>query len=181
MATTDLQKFTVKEKLNKMDVDVITVSGVTVSTNANNDLMYVPFEIPNAVAVPGGTCIIQSIVSHNPTDEDQSHNLFIVSGSTLDGTTGLPEITTDGTSAQSASAALGSLNINAAHLTDIQGVVPIPAGLAVGDDDMVASVLSIGMVLKAELGSTSLYAFGISTTGDTISTSFNFKFGIVKD
>ena len=48
-------------------------------------------------------------------------------------------------------------------------------------DDMVASVSSIGMIAKAEAGSTSLYAFGISTTGDTISTTFNLKFGIVKD
>ena len=61
MAKTDTHKYTVQEKLNKMDVDVISVS-VTVATNAANDLMYVPVEIPNAVSVPGGTCIIQSIV-----------------------------------------------------------------------------------------------------------------------
>ena len=180
MAKSDTHKYTVQEKLNKMDVDVISVS-VTVATNAANDLMYVPVEIPNAVSVPGGTCIIQSIVSHNPTDEDQSHNLFIISGATLDPTTGLPEVTTDGTTARAADAALGSLNIDASHLTDIQGIVPIPAGYAVGDDDMVASVSSIGMIAKAEAGSTSLYAFGISTTGDTISTTFNLKFCIVKD
>ena len=181
MATTDLQKFTVKEKLNKMDVDVITVSSVTAVTNANNDLMYVPFEIPNAVAVPGGTCLIQSIVSHVPLNVDQSHNLFIISGATLDPTTGLPEITTNGTSALATSLALGSQNIHSSHLTDIQGIVPIPEGFAVGSSDMVASVLSIGMVCKAEPGSTSLFAFGISTTGDTITTAMNFKFGIVKD
>ena len=39
MAKTNLRDFTVQEKLNKMDVDVITVSGVTAVTNANNDLI----------------------------------------------------------------------------------------------------------------------------------------------
>ena len=181
MAKTNLRNFTVQEKLNKMDVDVITVSSVTAVTNANNDLMYVPFEIPNAVAVPGGTCLIQSIVSHVPLNVNQSHNLFIISGATLDPTTGLPEITTNGSTALAASLALGSQNIHLSHLTDIQGIVPIPEGFAVGSSDMVASVLSIGMVCKAEPGSTSLYAFGISTTGDSITTAMNFKFGIVKD
>lgn len=181
MAQTNLHEYSVQQKLNKMDVDVITVSGVTASTNASNDLFYVPFEIPNAVAVPGGTCLIQSIVSHIPLNADQSHNLFIISGATLDPTTGLPEITTDGTTAKAITADMGSLNIDQSHLTDIQGIVPIPEGFAVGSADMVASVLSIGMVCKAEPGSTSLFAFGISTTGDTITSALNFKFGIVKD
>ena len=35
MARTDLQKFTVKEKLNKMDVDYITVTPASAVADAN--------------------------------------------------------------------------------------------------------------------------------------------------
>ena len=165
MAKTELQEYTVQEKLNKMDADVISVS-VTVATSAANDIMIAPTTIPNAVSVPGGTCIIQSIVSHCPTADDQSYNLVI-----SDSITALH----DGIDQP--------LDANEADgiLTAIQGVVPIPAGYAVGTTDYVASVSSIGMIAKAAEGSKDLYVWGISTTGDTISTTFNLKFGIVKD
>ena len=148
-----------------MDVDVISVS-VDAETSAANDIMIAPTEIPNAVAVAGGTCIIQSIVSHCPTADDQSYNLFI-----SDSITALH----DGID--------GPANADEADgiLTAVQGVVPIPAGYAVGTADHVASVSSIGMIAKAAEGSRSLYVWGISTTGDTIDTTFNLKFGIVKD
>ena len=134
------------------------------------------FAIPSVALADITSTISSSIkleVAAPGTTADRIGNSYSVSG------TGVT--TTDGTTARAADAALGSLNIDASHLTDIQGIVPIPAGYAVGDDDMVASVSSIGMIAKAEAGSTSLYAFGISTTGDTISTTFNLKFGIVKD
>ena len=161
----DIHKYTVQEKLNKMEADVIDVS-VDVATSAANDIMFEPTEIPNAVSTPGGTCIIQSIVSHCPTADDQSYNLFI-----SDSITALHDSKD------------GPLNADEAAgiLTAIQGVVPIPAGYAVGTADHVASVSSIGMLAKAASGSTSLYVWGASITGDTISTTFNLKFGIVKD
>ena len=67
MAKTNLRDFTVQEKLNKMDVDVISVD-VAVQSSQSLDLMYEPTEIPNAVAVPGGTCIIQSVTASLPLD-----------------------------------------------------------------------------------------------------------------
>ena len=60
MAKTELHNYSVQEKLNKMDVDVIEVD-VTAEADGAGDILYVPYEIPNAVAVPGGTCLIQSI------------------------------------------------------------------------------------------------------------------------
>ena len=47
MAKTNLRDFTVQEKLNKMDVDVISVD-VAVQSSQSLDLMYEPTEIPNA-------------------------------------------------------------------------------------------------------------------------------------
>ena len=65
MAETDIHAYSSGEKLNKMDVDVIDV---TVEADVDNagagaagDLLFKVTEIPNAVSVNGGTCIVQSI------------------------------------------------------------------------------------------------------------------------
>ena len=62
MAETKIHGFTVQEKLNKMDVDVVTLT-VASTTNACSDaeVIFQGDEIENAVAVNGGTCILQSI------------------------------------------------------------------------------------------------------------------------
>ena len=66
MAKTNIKKYSIQQKLNKMDVDVISVD-VAVQSSQSLDLMYEPTEIPNAVAVPGGTCIIQSVTASLPS------------------------------------------------------------------------------------------------------------------
>ena len=76
MARTDLQKFTVKEKLNKMDVDYITVTPASAVADASGKCLYDTFEIPNAVAVPGGSCIIQSITATHLASADISLSLI---------------------------------------------------------------------------------------------------------
>ena len=64
MATTGLHKYTVQEKLNKMDVDLIDITVKPDVDNgaamASGDFMFPLVEIPNAVAVNGGTAILQS-------------------------------------------------------------------------------------------------------------------------
>ena len=63
MANTELHKYTVQEKLNKMDIDVISLTPTVQDddTDAANDLIFDSTEIPNAVAVNGGSCILQSV------------------------------------------------------------------------------------------------------------------------
>ena len=94
MAKTQLHNYSVQEKLNKMDVDLIDVSitGLHADAHALNDLMFQPVEIPNAVAVPGGTAILQSAVaiitghsteaSANGANATGSFNIVITSDST---------------------------------------------------------------------------------------------------
>ena len=62
MAQTNLRERAVVEKLNSMAVDLIAVTP-TCDTDAipDNDVIFDWVEIPNAVAVIGGTAIIQSI------------------------------------------------------------------------------------------------------------------------
>ena len=63
MAETKLRQYAVVEKLNKMDVDLIDVTLTTDGeAHADNDVIAQSIEIPNAVAVKGGSAIIQSIM-----------------------------------------------------------------------------------------------------------------------
>lgn len=165
MAKTNLRNFTVQEKLNKMDVDYITVTPASAVADANNKCLYDTFEIPNAVAVPGGSCIIQSITATHLASADISHTIVILdsnlSGGTPDATMG---------------------NLSSSVISAVQGIVPMPDGTAIGSGDTVSSLLSIGMIAKAAEGSTSLFAFGISNAAAAItSAGMTLKFGIVKD
>jgi len=168
MAKTELHNYTVQEKLNKMDVDIIEVD-VDAESDAANDLIYIPTEIPNAVAVKGGTCLIQSVTSSLPMAVaiDQSHNLII---SNVDTAVGVSADTT-----------LGSTDVAAGVVSGIQAIIPIPAGYSIGTTDSVASVLAVGAVAKAAEGSTSLWVWGIATSSSTIDATISLKFGIVKD
>ena len=64
MAQTKIHGYTVQERLGKMDVDLIDVTVApdadNAGANAAGDLLWKPTEIPNAVAVPGGSAILQS-------------------------------------------------------------------------------------------------------------------------
>ena len=72
MAETNLRQYAVIEKLNKMDVDLITVIPTvqTGTTDADGDLLFDALEIPNAVAVNGGTSILQSVSVFHKADEN---------------------------------------------------------------------------------------------------------------
>ena len=174
MAKTDTKKFTVQEKLNKMDVDVIEVA-VTYSANADNEQCIIPTEIPNAVAVPGGTALLQSIFIHNPTAYDSGP--IIVISNTIDATN-LPGVTT------SIAADLGSGGNNGV-MTGIQGIVDMGPDAALGSADMYNSSSGIGHICKAVAGSTSLYFWAFNNIGhtDTIlaTDTYLIKFGFVKD
>ena len=161
MAKTELHNYSVQEKLNKMDVDLIDVS--VVPDNANDggmdigDFMFPMKEIPNAVAVPGGTAILQSccaIISPTITG-----NFDIV-------------ITNDST----------TLQHGGGDVVDDDDVASIQSGIAIMDGTCgffsltnafdagvvaIADKRNIGMVCNAAAGSTSLYVWGIvQNTGD---------------
>ena len=173
MAKTNTKKFTVQEKLNKMDVDVIEVAA-TYSSNADNEVCIQPTEIPNAVAVPGGTALLQSIFIHNPTAYDSGP--IIIISNTIDATD-LP--------ANSATVAANLGTTNDTIMTGIQGIVDMGPDAALGSADMYNSSSGIGHICKAVAGSTSLYFWAFNDIGhtDTISASGTYliKFGFVKD
>ena len=166
MAETKLRKYTVQEKLNKMDVDLIDVS-ISVDADASGELLGDTTEIANAVAVAGGSAILQSAVLISSKVLTDAVDVVITSDDTSIGTIGATLSSASTTTAAVADGICGLFSIT--NLFDI-GVV------ALGDKQ------NIGMVCKAASGSTSLHVWLIakgSTDWDV--DSVILRLGFVKD
>ena len=177
MATTDLHKYTVAEKLNKMDVDVITISCAMDTEDdgviTSGDVLFVLTEIPNAVSVAGGTAILQSITGINDKQKLGAYDVIITNDSTA--------LTHGGTNTSGIHEAANAITNVIGVMDGTQGIVSVNAGTDVG----VASISStggIGLTCKAAAGSTSLYAWGIGiSTDDPDEGTLYLKLGFIKD
>ena len=178
MAATDTHKYSVQEKLNKMDVDLIDV---TVAADVDNqgsqaagDLLFKVTEIPNAVSVAGGTAILQSCcMIVDESGATGAIDLVITSASTA--------ITEAGGGAAETGDSIAAGDNTLAELDGTCGFFSITnafdAGVvAIGDKK------NIGMVCKAEAGSKSLYVWGIQqAAADYNQSSIVLRLGFVKD
>jgi len=181
MAQTNLHNYSVQEKLNKMDVDLIDI---TVKPDFDNgaamaagDLMFPAVEIPNAVAVNGGTAILQSCCA-------------IISGGDADGAdTGAFDvvITNDSTTLQHGGADINT-DDDMASVTSALAVMDGTCGFFSITNAFNAGVVAIGdkknigMVCKAASGSTSLFVYGIvQNTADYNEGDIVLRLGFVKD
>ena len=89
MAETELRKYAVVEKLNKMAVDTIKRSpDIAEATYQTGDLMAEGQVIENAVAVKGGNCILQSISAIDTSDTGGTIYVIISDNSIDLGTVG---------------------------------------------------------------------------------------------
>ena len=169
MAETDLRKYAVVEKLNKMDVDLIDVQPtVDDSAYAAGDLMFNPIEIPFAAAVNGGTAILQSISVANDDALTGAFDIILTSNDDAPGTLN--------------NAVSGESGLSDANADSILGIVTISNMVDVGGCS-IGSKANIGLVLKAAASSRSIYAWGIaqSTDNPTATGGYKLRFGIVKD
>ena len=169
MAETKLHKYSVQEKLNKMNVDLIDIQP-TVDTSAYTagDLMFNPKEIENAVAENGGTAILQSIAVANDDALTGAFDIVFIASSDLPGDLNDVIANETGLSDNNADKILGIVTIS--NMVDV-------GGTAIG------SKSNIGLVLKAAEGTKSIYAFGIAQSTDNPSTAGGYKLriGVVKD
>ena len=165
MAETKLHNYSVQEKLNKMDVDLIDVA-VATDADAAGELLITTTEIPNAVAVKGGAAILQSAMFMSNKVLTDAVDIFITSDSTSMGSIGdtvsglsLASTVMDGT--------CGWFSIT--NLFDAGAV-------ALGEKS------NIGMVCKAASDSTSLYLWAIAqgSTDWDVDTGV-IRLGFVKD
>ena len=169
MAQTELHNYTVQEKLNKMDVDVITVTpDIETSTIDANDVFFNPVEIPNAVAVNDGTSILQSICLIDQTDTSVDAGVAIDLVFTQDDTV------------------LGSLDAAVSGADRVLegrlGIISITNN-AYMINGQVATKNNIGLILKGASSSKSVYVGGVIRETGTAraATAIDIRLGIVKD
>lgn len=168
MAETQLRKYAVVEKLNKMEVDLITVvPNITEATYANGDLMAEAETISNAVAVKGGKCILQSITAIDTSDTGGTIYLILSD-------TGGVDLGTVGSAINAADAVADNsvAIVELSNWTDVGGA-------------KVCTKSNIGVVLKS-LDTSKVIAFGVVNVsgGDIVIGSGEdiiFHFGVVKD
>ena len=174
MAETKLRNYTVQEKLNKMDVDVITVTPTvsTGSTDAAADLLFDSLEIENAVAVNGGSSILQSVSVFHKGAENVVFDLLFFQVTKDLGTAGAALTWGGSSETDNADAAvlLGHVAI-----TDWSDLV----------DVQIATKSNIGLILKAASETTSIFCAGIcrgAASGDhTVATNVDIRLGLVND
>ena len=165
MAKTRLHNYSVQEKLNKMDVDLITVTPTCDTGGINqHDVLFDYVEIPNAVAINGGSSIIQSI---QLLDEDHQGGVIDL------------VFQSDNTSLGSVD---NAVSIADADARDIQGSVSMTSYFD-GIAWQMSTKNNIGLVVKAAADSTSLYIAGVIRTASLTYTAsgIQLKIGIVKD
>ena len=176
MAQTKLHNYSVQEKLNKMDVDLIDITATLTGDGTSGDLMFDTKEIEDAVAVDGGSGILQSvvaIVTDNSTDASGD-------GANITGSFKLV-ITSDATSIGTVSDDIGADTSTRAVLDGICCIVDISNVTDHGYFG-VFSKQNIGAVVKAASGVTSLYAYGItSSTNDYNGATITLRLGFIKD
>ena len=177
MSKTRLGQYTTAEKLNKMAVDLIDVTLTTTSGSHNDDtIVSHQIEIPNAVAVTGGSAIIQSIILSNTDDSIESPALeLIFTSNSLDLSGG------GGTPVGDA------ISVTDANVHDkILGAVTISNWSTFKPSSSeIALKANIGMVVKADSTTKSIYVGVINRSGVAYTPSdtdkLQMKIGIVKD
>ena len=167
MAETNLRKYAVIEKLNKMDVDLIDVDLVTATAAiGDNEMISDYVEIANAVAVNAGTSLLHSIILIDDGDQGKAMDLVFATANTSLGT--LNEVVS------------GADSVAA----NILGVVSISSYFD-GVAWQLATKTNIGLVLKAAASTKSIYVAAVNRSGgdaDYVATDdLHLRLGIIKD
>lgn len=130
--------------------DIVVTVVPTVDTNAyaSGDLLFDSVEIPAAVRVNGGTCILQSVTLLDDADQGVAMTLIFANAATDFGAANSapdPDDTEAGT-------VIGHVAIAAADYVDLGA-------------SKVACIKNIGLLMQAGAATTSLYVAGVNSTG----------------
>jgi hypothetical protein len=177
MAKTELHNYTVQEKLNKMDIDLVDIS-VSTDADASGEPLVIVTEIPNAVSVPGGTAILQSAMWLDNRVVLDTVDIIITSDETQ-----LTSATGGGNTAITVteSVLVTALDTTAAIMDGTCGHFQINNMFDAGVVS-IGSKQNIGMVCKAAAGSTSLHFWMISNSStDYLEGTGVLRLGFVKD
>ena len=168
MAETDIHAYSSGEKLNKMDVDVITgTPDIAEATYSNLDLMCEGETISDALSVNGGRCILQSITAIDTSDTGGAITVVITDATVNDmGTVG------------SAVAMADAVADNSVAVIELTNWIDVGGA-------KICSKGNIGLVLKGGASTKTLH-YGVfnSSGGDIVIGSGEdiiFQFGVIKD
>ena len=186
MAKTQLHNYSVQEKLNKMDIDMIDIEATLSTSGAEGSVMFLHTEIPDCVAVKGGTALLHSvtaIVADNATDTSSNgvdclsgFRLIFTSDSSITNLALQDVLATEGTATGS-----GGFQATRAQLATVNAVVAISGAQDAGYFGL-HYVSNCGAVLKAASDTTSMYVFGVS--GDNTNYAggkITLRIGVIKD
>mgnify|MGYP003147829342 CR=1 FL=1 len=166
MAETKIHGYTVQERLGKMDVDLIDVDPTCeAASNADGDVIFTFTEIENAVAVPGGSCLLHSAQLLDDDDNGGAIDLVFQSDNTTLGAIG------------------AAVSESAANAGDILGYVSLSTYFD-GINWQMSTKTNIGLTMKAASGETSLYVAGVNRSGSAqtaTASGIHLKLGIIKD
>jgi len=169
MAETNLRNYSTEERLNKIDVDLITLTPTTTTAECvSGDVIFQADEIENIVSVNGGTCILQSLGILDDDDNGQAMDIVFMD------TTGLLDATAaGGTAIDAADGVIPDAILGIVHISNYFD------GLAwqYGHKE------NIGLVLKAAAGTKSIYISAINrgATDTWTAAGLRLKIGVVKD
>ena len=167
MAETHLRQYSVQEKLNKMHVDlIISTPDIAEATYSDGDLMAEMEYITDAVAVKGGSCILQSITAIDTSDTGGAIRVII--------TNNLADLGTVGSAVNAADAAAD----NSMAIVDLTNWVDIGGA-------KVCTKGNLGIVMSSHSTSKDLRYGVVNVSGGDIvigsGEDIIFNFGVVKD
>ena len=167
MAETHLSQYSVQEKLNKMHVDlIISTPDIAEATYSDGDLMAEMEYITDAVAVKGGSCILQSITAIDTSDTGGAIRVII--------TNNLADLGTVGSAVNAADAAAD----NSMAIVDLTNWVDIGGA-------KVCTKGNLGVVMKSISTARNIFYGVVNISGGNIvigsGEDIIFNFGIVKD
>ena len=163
------KNYSTQSRLNKMAVDLIDVQP-TVDTNAytSGDLMFNPIEIPFAVSELGGSSLLHSVSVANDDALVGSFDIVFTGSDDAPGTLN--------------NAVAGESGLSDANADMVFGIVSVTNMVDAGACS-IGNATNIGMVIRAEATTKSIYAWGIakSTDNPTAATGYKLRIGIIKD
>ena len=168
MAETDLFKYSANERLGKMDVDLITLTPDTATEEIlAGDVIFQADEIPNAVSVNAGTCILQSVGILDDDDHGQAIDLVFMN------TTGLLDAGDDGGGIDAADGVIPDAILGVVSITNYFDGIAWQFG----------HKENIGLVLKAAASTKSIYVSAVNrgATKTWTAAGLRLQLGIVKD
>ena len=162
---TNLHEKSVQQKLNAMGLHTSIITPTTGNVGAA-DVYFVPTEIKNAVASPGGYSILSSVLMTDKAAIDTQYNLYFFSSNVGPTASG-------GTNEWSAAlnAAFNGVDEDALfYLDNYLGTVGLSSGVQYGNDSRVFHLTGLTWPVKAADNSTSIWVgaecVGAANTSD---------------